>query len=63
MLQNVTNPVDNRINEGFTISTYTNSQMLYIIDTAINVMVPKLNCDYPCHTCSQNNRGDCLSCH
>lgn len=64
MLQNVQNPIDNRRydHDGFDLSTYSDEAMLYIADIAIDVMVPTLNCDYPCASCMEGDRLSCTGC-
>lgn len=64
MLQNVQNPIDNRRfpHDGFDLSTYSDEAMLYIADEAIDVMVPILNCDYPCANCMEGDRLSCTGC-
>ena len=51
-LIDIINPSDNFVNEGFTVRTYSDSDATKIIDkSVIDLLIPKLDCDYPCKTC------------
>lgn len=48
------NPDDNKPGGGFNIYTYADSGQIYAVDKLIgeDILVPMLECDYPCATCS-----------
>ena len=48
---------------GFTITTYADILQIYRIDfLGPDVLVPTLDCDFPCWTCYENERDNCESC-
>jgi hypothetical protein len=62
-LGTVTNPTDNSVLNGFIINTYNDVNMVYNIDVLNNnILLPSLECNYPCETCSTSNKNDCTSC-
>lgn len=59
----VRNPKDNRVVNGFTISTFDDANKVYAIDTlGDNILVPLTDCNYPCSSCLGSNPNFCLSC-
>lgn len=70
-LINFMNPPDNRENYGFHIRTYYDSEATNLIDSSLpDLLIPKLECDYPCRTCVNSDdpaqtteeRSMCTSC-
>ena len=58
------NPVTPLSVAGFTMTTFTDSSLLYIIDRVVDNLVPQHLCEYPCATCaSSSERSKCLSCY
>lgn len=45
----------------FGIDTFKTSAMAYKIDTVSSGLVPSLECDYPCKTCTTGSRSTCTS--
>jgi hypothetical protein len=60
-IANYTNP-SSPIGTSFTVRTFTTSARTFGIDTIATGIVPSLECDYPCKTCSVTNPATCLSC-
>ena len=62
-LDKVKNPQDNQIGTGFEIRTYADPDNQFSIDQlANNVIIPLLQCMYPCQTCSPSDPTVCTSC-
>jgi hypothetical protein len=62
-LEEVQNPINNKNLGSFTIATYADQDQTYIVDSlAANLMFPRINCDYPCATCSLSDRTFCETC-
>jgi hypothetical protein len=62
-LENVKNPSTNKNLGSYTISTYADKLQTFIVDQLEgNKMFPRINCDYPCATCSESDRAFCTSC-
>jgi hypothetical protein len=66
-LINIENPKDNREIKGFGIKTYSDPDSNNLIDTSTDgMLVPKLDCDYPCKSCVGSEdpleRAMCTSC-
>ena len=69
-LTDVTNPLDNQFStrrldtNGFIVRTFTDSTMVYRIDRVDdNVLLPQLECSFPCYTCLADNTAWCTSCY
>jgi hypothetical protein len=61
LVANYTNP-SVPAGTSFTIRTFTTSSRTFGIDTIATGMVPSLECDYPCKTCTATNSSSCLTC-
>ena len=63
-LNAVTNPTDNRVTNGFLISTYSDASQVYKVDILGDyILIPQLACNYPCNTCTSASKDNCLSCY
>lgn len=63
VLENVINPLTNRPGNGFMITTYSDGDQTYAIDTLRDkVLMPQLPCEFPCNTCKEDDREWCTSC-
>lgn len=59
----VTNPTTPQSVASFKLTSYTDSNQIYMIDRVANNLVPQYQCQYPCATCpSQTQRSACLTC-
>jgi hypothetical protein len=59
----VQNPATNKIGSGFLIWTYADAGMMYNIDVSEpDLLIPLLNCQFPCRTCLLANPEKCNSC-
>jgi hypothetical protein len=62
-LGRIRNPLTPLSVSGFTLASYTDATLLYIIDRVTDNLVPQHQCEYPCATCqSMAERSKCLSC-
>ena len=63
-LVGVNNPKNNKERgRGFLINTYDDKDRTYRMDyIPANVVVPILDCDYPCRTCLASDRSFCQTC-
>ena len=64
MLTGVINPLNNKERGvGFEIRTYADSNQVYRIDKLNNdVLIPQLNCLFPCASCVESEKANCESC-
>jgi hypothetical protein len=60
-IANYTNP-SAPTGTSFTVRTFTTSARSFFIDEIASGLVPSLECDYPCKTCSSSNSSECLTC-
>jgi hypothetical protein len=59
-ISGITNP-SSTSTSSFTLSTLDSSD--YKIDTVTDGLVPELECNYPCKSCSSSDKDLCLSCY
>lgn len=63
LLNDVKNPETNKVGTGFSIRTYADPDTKYNIDAlGSGVLIPLLNCMFPCRTCLSDNPTVCTSC-
>ena len=64
LLEGVVNPKNNKEKgSGFLLTTYTSEKLIYRIDQIPSQkLVPTLQCQYPCKTCLESDKTNCLSC-
>lgn len=62
-LNDVMNPQTNQLGTGFQIRTYADAEMKYGIDLLDNtLLIPRLDCNFPCKSCSLTDPDVCTSC-
>lgn len=58
----ITNPSDYTSSDSFTIKTYTDNTLNYVIDQVVDGLIPGYACTLPCRTCTTASKTQCTSC-
>ena len=61
IIGNYTNP-SRPTSDSFTVTSYVSNSRTYKVDEISAGLVPSLECDFPCKTCSTSSRTTCTSC-
>lgn len=58
----ISNPADYTNTDSFTLKSYTDNGLNFIIDQVVDGLIPGFACTLPCRTCSTSSKTQCTSC-